>query len=121
MATKEVKDLIDGAPTALGGDGSLNIESQLMFQNPDGTTRKVSVKHLLGFLGINVGTESEITAVIASRSEPMTGFVTNALKSNHVEGSGTFAETAGTGTGLLAQWQSSSDAEGVDDGSDVTT
>jgi hypothetical protein len=122
MATRLVSQFPDGAPSALGGDGTLDLDSVLLFESADGlATRRISVRNLLGFLGFNVGTEAEINAVVTSREDPMMAFVTNGRKSNHVQGSGTFAEGVGVGTGLLATYVSSTDVEGVDDGSDVVT
>jgi len=121
MAVKKISDLDNGAPSDLGGDDTIDIDSVICIEASDGSaTRKISIRDFLGFLGFNVGTESEINAVITARADPMMAFITNGRKSNHVQGSGTMSESSSNGTGLLATYVSPSDVEGVDDGSDVT-
>lgn len=119
MAVIQTKDLPNGAPTALGGDGTISLDSLLTIETPAGISRKISVRDFLGFLGINVGTEAQIDAVIGTQSPPMTAFVTDGRKTNHVQGAGTFAETGGNGTGVLAMFEANSDAESLADGLDV--
>jgi hypothetical protein len=121
MATKEIRNLDNGALTGLGGNNAVTIDSMMVLQNSDGSTFRLSLRDFLGFLGFNVGTEGQINTAVASRDDPMMAFITDGRKSNHVEGSGTLTETSGNGTGLLATYVSSTDVEGVDDGSDVVT
>jgi len=123
MATVQPNALVNGAPTALGGDGTFSLDSFLLFQNGNGATRKITVRDALGFLGISVGTEAEVqTGVGTPRSDPMIAFITNGRKTNHVQGAGTFAEGTAAGTGVLAQLQASNtDWESLANGEDVNT
>jgi len=121
MATKQVIDLNNGASSEIGGDGSIGLDSVLLFQNPDGTTRKITLRDLLGYLGFSVGTENEIDAVIGTQGPPMMAFISNGRKTNHVEGSGTFSEGSGDGTGVLAMYEGNSDAESIADGNNIVT
>ena len=123
MATTQIKDLVDGQPSGVGGlqDGEITIDSLLVVEDPSsGKTRKISVRDFLGFLGFNVGTETQI-ATNQNGGEPKMGFITDGRKFNHVEGSGTFSEGSGAGTGTVAFYQSSTDPESISDGANVQT